>query len=203
MKVDLLLYHASQLVTCSGPGPKHGKAMGEVEITEDGAVAVADGLIVEIGPTRELGDKYEATEKLDISGHAVVPGLVDPHTHAVWSGDRVDEFERRLRGESYLEIMAAGGGIVSTMKAVRGSSVENLVGQSRPRLDAMLRLGTTTAEIKTGYGLETASEIRMLKAIEDLQKTTTDGPRSHFSGSSRHSPGIFRRPGRLPGPGCK
>jgi imidazolonepropionase len=170
MKIDLLLCHAAQVVTCSGTGPKHGQRMGEVEITEDGAVAVADGRIVEVGPTTELITRYKPLEMLDVSGRTVIPGLVDPHTHAVWAGDRVDEFELRLRGESYLEIMAAGGGIVSTMKAVRESSVERLVEESRPRLEAMLMLGTTTAEIKTGYGLEAAAELRMLEAIEALQK---------------------------------
>jgi imidazolonepropionase len=170
MKIDSLLFNASQVVTCSGPGPKRGKEMGDIEIIEDGAVALADGQIVEVGSTRKLIDRYEAREKLNVTGYTIVPGLVDPHTHAVWAGDRVDEFERRLRGESYLEIMAAGGGIVSTTKAVRGASVEKLVEESRPRLEAMLRLGTTTAEIKTGYGLETAAEMRMLEAIEVLQK---------------------------------
>ena len=144
--------------------------MGDVVVIEDGAVALADGQIVEVGPTRKLIDRYEAREKLDVTGYTVVPGLVDPHTHVVWAGDRVDEFERRIRGESYLKIMAAGGGIVSTTKAVRAASVEKLVEEARPRLEAMLKLGTTTAEIKSGYGLETAAELRMLEAIEVLQK---------------------------------
>ncbi len=170
MKIDLLLCHAAQIVTCSGTGPKHGKRMGEVEITEDGAVAVADGRIVEVGLTPELIARYKPLEMFNVSGRTVIPGLVDPHTHAVWAGDRVDEFERRLLGESYLKIMAAGGGIVSTMEAVRASSAERLVEETLPRLEAMLRLGTTTAEIKTGYGLETAAELRMLAAIEELQK---------------------------------
>ena len=170
MKIDLLLCHAAQVVTCSGSTPKRGKEMGGIEIIRDGAVAVADGLIVEVGPTQKLTDRYQAMEKLDVTGRTLVPGLVDPHTHAVWAGDRVDEFERRIRGETYLEIMGAGGGIAATMEAVRNASVDRLVEESRPRLETMLKLGTTTAEIKTGYGLETAAELRILEAIEVLQK---------------------------------
>jgi len=170
MKIDLLLCHAAQVVTCSGTGPKHGKEMAEVRIIEDGAVAVAGGEIVAIGSSRDILSRYEAKERLDVTGRAVVPGLVDPHTHAVWAGDRVDEFERRIRGESYLEIMASGGGIAATMETVRNSPVARLVEESRPRLEAMLKLGTTTAEIKTGYGLETTAELRMLEALAILHE---------------------------------
>ncbi|MCB9101984.1 MAG: imidazolonepropionase [Anaerolineales bacterium] len=168
-KIDLLIYNAAQVATCAGPsGPKRGEAMADVGLIEDGAVAVADGQIVAVGPTAELRADYIAEQRIDAAGKVVCPGFVEPHTHVVFAGDRVNEFELRVKGTSYQEIMAAGGGIVSTTTAVRQASVEQLVAETRPRLNAMLALGTTTAEIKTGYGLDTASEIKLLRAIEAL-----------------------------------
>lgn len=108
---------------------------------------------------------------LDASGKVVCPGFVDAHTHIVYAGDRAAEFELRIKGATYMEIMAAGGGIVSSVKQVRAASVEQLVEETRARLDAMLRLGTTTVEIKTGYGLDAASELKMLRAIALLDET--------------------------------
>jgi len=171
-KIDLLIYNASQLVTCASPdGPKRGKAMREVGIIEGGAVAVADGEIVAVGPGSNLLADYSAREIIDASGKVVCPGFVDPHTHVVYAGDRVHEFEMRIQGASYMEIMQAGGGIVSTMRAVREAPVAQLVAESRKRLDAMMALGTTTVEIKTGYGLSTEAEIKMLDAIVQLDAT--------------------------------
>jgi imidazolonepropionase len=106
--------------------------------------------------------------EIDGSGQVVCPGFVDPHTHAVFAGDRAGEFEQRIRGATYLEIQASGGGIMSTVRATRDASVSQLVNQSRPRLDRMLAHGTTTAEVKTGYGLSTTDELKMLKAIRTL-----------------------------------
>lgn len=166
MKVDLLICNAAQLVTCASPdGPKRGEAMADAGLMADGALAIADGQIVAVGPTADLRADFTAHETIDASGKVVCPGFVDPHTHVVYAGDRVNEFELRIRGASYMEIMEAGGGIVSTMRAVRAATVEQLVAESHPRLDAMLALGTTTVEIKTGYGLDTISELKMLQAI--------------------------------------
>jgi len=172
MKVDLLIHNATQLVTCASPdGPKRNEAMKEVGLIEDGAVAVADGEFVAVGSTSEIQADYTAPKTIDAGGKVVCPGFVDPHTHVVYTGDRVAEFELRIKGASYMEIMEAGGGIVSTMRAVRAATVEQLVAETRPRLDAMLSLGTTTVEIKSGYGLETRSELNMLQAIADLDAT--------------------------------
>jgi imidazolonepropionase len=169
MKVDLLIYHAAQLVTCASPdGPKRGEAIADVGLVPDGAVAVADGKVVAVGPTNDLRAEYAAREKVDASGKVVCPGFVDPHTHVVYAGDRVAEFEMRIRGATYMEIMGAGGGIASTTQATRAATVEELVAASRPRLDAMLALGTTTLEVKTGYGLDTQTELKMLQAIAAL-----------------------------------
>ncbi len=170
MKVDLLIQNAAQLVTCAGPGPRRGPAMAEVGLIPDGAVAITDGQIVAVGPTADLRADVTARKRLDAAGRVVCPGFVDPHTHAVYAGDRVAEFELRIRGATYMEIMQAGGGIANTMRATRAATVEELVAASRPRLEMMLALGTTTIEIKTGYGLDTASEIKMLEAIAALDR---------------------------------
>ncbi len=172
MKVDLLIHNAAQLVTCASPdGAKRGEAMRDVGLIEGGAVAVAGGEIVAVGSSADLLADYTAREMIDASGKVVCPGFVDPHTHVVYAGDRVHEFEMRIQGASYMEIMQAGGGIVSTMRAVRQAPVEQLVAESRRRLDAMMALGTTTVEIKTGYGLSTEAEIKMLDAIAQLHAT--------------------------------
>lgn len=168
MNIDLLIHNASQLITCAGPGPKRGASMQEVGLIPGGAVAVSDGVIVAVGPSADLRADYPANQMIDAADKVVCPGFVDGHTHAVYIGDRVGEFEQRLRGATYLEILQAGGGILNTVRATRAASLEQLVSESRRRLDAMLRLGTTTVEIKTGYGLDTASEIKMLRAVERL-----------------------------------
>ncbi len=172
MKIDLLIHSADQLITCASPdGPKRGQAMRDVGLIPNGAVAVSDGEIIAVGPSADLRADYTARETIDAGGKVVCPGFVDPHTHVVYAGDRAAEFEMRIQGASYMEIMAAGGGILSTVKALRAASTEQLVAESRPRLDAMLALGTTTVEIKTGYGLNTESELKMLRAIAELDAT--------------------------------
>jgi len=142
--------------------------MADVGLIYDGALAVTDGEIVAVGSTSDVLAGYSAREMVDASGKVVCPGFVDPHTHVVYAGDRVAEFEMRIQGATYMQIMRAGGGIVSTTKATQAASVEELVAASRPRLDTMLALGTTTAEVKTGYGLDSQSELKMLQAIAAL-----------------------------------
>jgi imidazolonepropionase len=171
-QIDLLILNIAQLVTCASPdGPKRKEAMQKVDLIEKGAVAVKDEQIVAVGRSADLQASYAAEQTIDATGKVVCPGFVDPHTHVVYAGDRVGEFELRLKGASYMDIMAAGGGIVSTTQAVRQASVEQLVLETRPRLEAMLELGTTTVEIKSGYGLDTENELKMLKAIEELDQT--------------------------------
>jgi imidazolonepropionase len=170
-RVEILIHHASQVIACTSPqDPKRGVAMKDVDLMEDAALAIADGKIIDLGDSKELRGKYNAVQEIDASGRTVCPGLVDPHTHVVYAGQRIDEFEKRIQGQSYLDIMAAGGGIASTVKAVRRASLEQLIVESRSRLDAMWALGTTTAEVKSGYGLETPSELRMLQAIARLDQ---------------------------------
>lgn len=179
MNVDLLITHASQLLTIpsddSGPGrqpgPQRGDRLGDLGLIEDGAVAVSGYSIVDFGLTRDLLDKYTAHQTLDAGGRVVMPGFVDPHTHVVFAGDRANEFEQRIAGATYMQIMNAGGGIMSTVRATRAASREQLIAQTRARLDRMLLYGTTTAEAKTGYGLDTATELKMLDAIAQLDQT--------------------------------
>lgn len=169
MHIDLLIHSITQLITCASDGkPKRETSMRDVGLIENGAVAIADGKIIEVGNSAELIQKYTTETTIDASGKVVCPGFVDPHTHVVYAGNRLDEFELRIKGATYMEIMAAGGGIVSTMRATRRASVEELVAETRPRLDSMLKLGTTTIEIKSGYGLDTDSELKILRAIAQL-----------------------------------
>lgn len=167
--VDLLIYNITQLVTCAGSqSPKRGGDMGEIGLLTDGALAIAEGRIVAVGESAELLADYSADQRFDASDHAIVPGFVDPHTHTVFGGDRVHEFEMRIQGADYLSILAAGGGIVSTMRHTRAADEATLFTAARKRLNEMLSLGTTTVEIKSGYGLDTATELKMLRVIEAL-----------------------------------
>lgn len=163
----MLIHNASQLLTLAG-GPQRGRDLGRLEIIPDGAVLVRDGRIEAVGTSAEMLAAYTDEERFDAGGRAVLPGFVDPHTHLIWAGDRAAEFEMRLQGKTYLEILAAGGGILSTVRASRNATVEQLKAETRPRMDALLRHGTTTAEVKTGYGLENESELRQLQAIVEL-----------------------------------
>jgi imidazolonepropionase len=168
----MLIHSASQLLTLSG-GPQRGPDLGRLGIIPDGAVLIRYGLIAATGATEELRRRYPDEELLDTGGRVVLPGFVDPHTHLIWAGDRAAEFELRLEGKSYLEILAAGGGILSTVRRTRQAGVDDLLAETRPRLWDMLKHGTTTAEAKTGYGLETAAELRMLEALLRLD---AEGP---------------------------
>jgi imidazolonepropionase len=165
--VPMLLHSASQLLTLSG-GPQRGTALGSLGILEDGAVLIRDEKILAVGRSEELLAAYPYESRLDASGCAVLPGFVDPHTHVVWAGDRAAEFEMKMAGAKYLDILAAGGGILSTVRKTRAASIEVLMEETRPRLARMFACGTTTAEAKTGYGLNTEAELKMLQAILTL-----------------------------------
>jgi len=171
VNADFILRHAGRLLTCAGPAPRRGPAQNEVSPIADGAVASLDGRIVFAGTTAACDAEVvpaPGATALDAGGRTVVPGFVDPHTHVVYAGDRREELRRRLAGAAYTEIAAEGGGILSTVRATRQASEEELVSAALPRLAEMLACGTTTAEAKSGYGLETAAELRMLRAIRTL-----------------------------------
>ncbi len=171
-----LLTNISELVTIAGAdgGAKRGAAMNQLRVLRNSAM-VFDTHIRWIGSTEEAleglrQDLWDDVEVVDCEQRAVIPGFVDSHTHIVFAGNRTDEFVRRLRGVSYLEIAAEGGGILRTMEAVRQASVEELVAHSLPRVWNAIRWGTTALEIKSGYGLSVEAELKQLRAIRALQQ---------------------------------
>ncbi|GAA0277582.1 imidazolonepropionase [Halobacterium noricense] len=161
-----VVYDAAEVVV--GPNESES-ANGALETREDAAIAAIDGDVVTVGDSDAVTREYpreNADTAVDAGGQTVIPGFVDPHTHAVFAGDRSDEFAAKLRGKTYQEILAAGGGILRTVEAVRDASTEELAANLEAQLDLMLSHGTTTAEVKTGYGLDVDTERRLLDAIE-------------------------------------
>ena len=165
-----ILVHASQLVTCSGFAPKRGKEMQELNVIEDGAVLMEDGLIAAVGTTEELLPHAVDAEVIDCSGKAVLPGFVDSHTHLIFAGYRAEEFSWRLSGISYMDIMRRGGGINATTIPTREATLEDLKREGRKRLSSMLAFGVTTVEGKSGYGLDRDTEIKQLTAMKQLKE---------------------------------
>lgn len=175
MLPDLFVQNIGQLVTVADASqkPKTFHRMDEIGIIKDGAVVIRDGYFIDIGTTRKLKKKYHRkdTKIIDAAGKVVLPGFVDCHTHTIFGGDRTGEFIQRIQGETYLEILKKGGGILSTVENTRKLKIQNLAELSRKHLDTMLLHGTTTVEIKSGYGLDMKSELKILKTIQYLQKT--------------------------------
>jgi imidazolonepropionase len=167
---ELLLTGISQAVTPFGTGAKHGAAMGQLRLVDHAAIAVDAGVISWIGPERDWHGNAESV--IDLGNRAVVPGLVDPHTHAVWAGNRLVDFEARSAGATYEEILAAGGGIWHTIRETAEKSSEEMAALALPRVRALQRSGATTIEVKSGYGYTLEAELRMLEAIHLLQKQT-------------------------------
>jgi imidazolonepropionase len=171
MKVDLIIKNARQMLTLSGPAQaRKGSEMENLSIIENGAVAMQEGKIVAIGMSDDICQKYEAEQIIDANGKVVMPGFVDPHTHPVFFKTRENEFEMRIKGKTYVEISQSGGGIRSSIAGVRNASEDELFELSKKRIGKIISNGTTTLEAKTGYGLSTESEIKMLKVIQRLQE---------------------------------
>jgi imidazolonepropionase len=171
-RADLLIHSAAQVITCAGgPDPRRSAALGDAGVLADGAVAISDGRIVAVGPSAEVRAAYPAHETIDATRRILCPGFVDCHSHLIFAGARAAEWEQKLRGVPYLEILAAGGGILSTVRATRAATARHLLAAARSRLDAMLSLGTTTVEIKTGYGLSLESELAHLEIIAQLAQS--------------------------------
>ena len=170
---DLLLIHASELVTIAGKGnkPVTGKALADPVIINDGALAVKDGLICAVGSTSEILKQYKQGDNtfvVNAQGKTVIPGFVDPHTHAVYAGSREEELSMKLSGVPYLDILKQGGGILSTVRATRAASAQELYRQTRSRIRRMIAHGTTTVEIKSGYGLNEVDEIKQLQVASRI-----------------------------------
>jgi imidazolonepropionase len=168
---DTLVHGASLVVTCAGAAPRRGGAQGEIGLLSDASLASKDGTIVFVG-SRAEADRVVTTGRdavtIDAGGCTVLPGFVDPHTHVVFAGDRSDELRQRLAGATYAEIAAGGGGILSTVRATRAAAEDALADATRGRLRDMLRNGTTTCEVKSGYGLTVDAELKMLRVVERL-----------------------------------
>jgi imidazolonepropionase len=176
--MDLVVRNASEIVTCDGA--LEAPAEETLGRLPGGVIGVREGRVAFLGAAEALPASAisSRTVVIDAKGGFVGPGLVDCHTHVVFAGDRSDEFEQRCQGRSYLEIAAAGGGIAKTVTATRHASLETLRALARPRLDRLLRQGVTTVEIKSGYGLDEASERRMLEVIRALGR---EGPQTVVS----------------------
>jgi imidazolonepropionase len=166
MNADLLITGITQLATPTGAGPKFGAAMRQVSVIENAAMAIASERFMWIGPAAEWPGT--ASRTVDLGGRAVVPGLVDPHTHAVWAGDRLRDFDARTSGLTYEQILTSGGGIWSTIRATTSASTDELVSMAEPRIWALIRSGATMVEVKSGYGFTVAGELRMLEVIQTL-----------------------------------
>ncbi|NDV55449.1 imidazolonepropionase [Parabacteroides sp. 52] len=193
--MKLLIKNITQLVTCSGFAAKKGQEMANLGIIEDGAVAIEDGIITDVGTTAEvMGRLNTYYPEIDARGKALLPGFVDSHTHFVFGGYRQEEFSWRLRGDSYMSIMERGGGIVHTMKATRESNFEQLYETARSRLDEFLAMGVTTVEGKSGYGLDLETEIRQLEVMASLRMKHPIGIVSTYLGAHALPPEFVGRP---------
>lgn len=172
MRVDLVIKNIGKLVTCKGLGrPKVGQEMNEVDIIEDAYIAIRDGKIIEIGiknDYKKITNSYTKIE--DAKGLLVTPGLIDSHTHLVHGGSRENEFSKKLSGVPYIEILNQGGGILSTVNSTKEASSEDLYDKAKKSLDRMLEFGVTSAEAKSGYGLELDTEIKQLNVANKLDK---------------------------------
>jgi len=164
--MSLLIRGAHQVATPTGSTARRGRELAALETSAGAVVRCDDGIISFVGSEAEHRRRHQpADEILEADGGCVLPAFVDPHTHPVWAGSREDEFDRRLRGETYMEIANSGGGINSTVRATRQATAEELLATTTARLDTFLRHGTTTIEAKSGYGLDLETEIRMLEVI--------------------------------------
>src|SRR5258708_15597043 len=159
----LLIRNLSQIATPTGRSGVRGPAMRKLAVHEDAVIVVRDGIIDSVGPERRTD--FPITEDFDARRATAIPGFVDSHTHLPWAGYRDSEFNRRLQGETYEQIAASGGGIASTVQATRAASENRLVEYVLERAWTMSRHGTTTAEAKSGYGLNEADELKQLRAI--------------------------------------
>lgn len=171
-KKNIIIKNASEVVTCKGFKAKKGKEMNDLHIIYNGTVVIEDGVIKAVGKTEEVlnGISEENYEVIDASQKTVMPGFVDSHTHLVFGGYRAEEFSWRLRGDSYMEIMNRGGGIINSVRGTKEASKEELIDLGKKRLNSMLSFGVTTVEGKSGYGLDFETEIKQLEVMEELDK---------------------------------
>jgi imidazolonepropionase len=171
---SLALLHASQLVTLAGPKrPRVGNELSNLGIIRDGGLLVSDGKIDIVGSSDEIEKNSGDADVVDLGGRVALPGFVDAHTHLVFGGNRLEDFERRARGETYEQIARAGGGIWSTVEKTRAASEDELFTQAKKHADWFLKCGTTTVEAKSGYGLTLEDEMKILRVMRQLNEQTS------------------------------
>jgi imidazolonepropionase len=189
-KADLLILNADELITLAGDNknPRVGKQMRELGIMRGAGLAIKEGRIIAVGKTSDIAKMFKAETMLSANGKIVLPGFVDPHTHLVFAGAREDEFQMRVEGAYYMVILSSGGGILKTVRETRKASLEKLVDSSLKRLDVMLEHGTTTAEAKSGYGLTTKDELKILEAIRRVDQLHAVDVVPTFMGAHAVSP---------------
>jgi len=171
-RVDLLILHANELLTLKGGSqkPLTGESMRNLRIIKNGSLAIHEGKIIAVDTTEKITAKFEGEEVIDAKGKIILPGFIDPHTHLVFAGSRENEFELRIEGASYMEILQKGGGILQTVMETRKASQEELRKGCLKTLDIMLLHGTTTVEAKTGYGLDMETEVKCLNILKQLNE---------------------------------
>lgn len=195
--MNLYIKNIAQLVTCQGTEAKHGReAMGQIHTIEGPAtVVIRDGIITFAGRMADVAPSMtEGCRELDATGRCVLPGFVDSHTHLVFGGYREDEFQWRLAGDSYMSIMERGGGIASTMRATRAESEDELKASARRHLSNMMKMGVTTVEAKSGYGMNLETELKQLRVVRDLQDEQPLDLYSTFMGAHDTAPEYKGRP---------
>lgn len=188
MKPDILLTNIGQIATLEGYSekPKTGAQMRELSIIENGAIAIKDGKVLAVGASKEVLSQISEEPGLppiEFPGMLATPGFIDSHTHLAFGGSRENDFAMKLAGKTYLEILDSGGGILNTLRSTRAASLEQLVSSAFSYAESMLSMGTTTVEAKSGYGLDTESELKMLQSIEDLRQKLSINFVSTFMGA--------------------
>jgi imidazolonepropionase len=187
---DFLIVNAEEMVTLAGGNqkPRTGKQMHELGVVHDGAVAIREGRIVAVGKTPDVTKAFRTKYAISAKGKLVLPGFVDPHTQLVFAGSLEDEFQMRIEGASHMELLGSGGGTLKIVKETRRARVEKLVDLGLERLDSMLAHGTTTVEAKSGYGLSTVDELKILEATRRLNRLHCMNVVSTFMGANAVPP---------------
>lgn len=201
---DLAITNCGELLTAASPaGPKRGGALADIGLIQNGAVGIRRGRIAWAGTQKEYGKQHRAKREIDAGGRVVMPGFVDPHTHSVFAGSREVEWAEKMEGVPYLEILKRGGGILSTVDATRAASTNSLYEAAAGYLNKMLANGTTTVEIKSGYGLDLKNELKLLNVIGRLKEKMPIGivatflgahaiPREHLNAPGRYVEQVIR-----------
>jgi imidazolonepropionase len=184
MKVDLIVKNAKEIITLQGPKrPRKGEEMNQLGILNNVSIVIKEGTIIDITSHPE---QYQSESEIDAQNKVIMPGFVDSHTHPVFVNTRENEFEMRIQGKSYVEISQSGGGILSSIKAVREASEEELYQSAKKRIIKMLQMGTTSIEAKSGYGLTTESELKMLKVLQKLKQELPVDIKTTFLGAHEY-----------------